>query len=165
MDELPKPYEIREIDGKQMMWIPGPEPAPLEAVKIAPPITTIATPKVNRTTKVISQGNYTISAGQYSPIDILGKGIIREAAVITDQKISVQPKMDGVDILNGINSFDSLVSISQYSSTVNVIYDAPNYIVTIGKLRFNESFELVIWPAVTTNVISVTCTYDICEGI
>jgi hypothetical protein len=153
----PKPGEIRESGGKYQIWVP----------RIPPPST--PPPKTLRRTvsktKTFYQGNYTIGTIQSSPIMIYGSGIVREVAIVVDQPISVAPKIDGVDILNGNNSFDNLTTVSQYSSTVNALYDDPRYIITIGKVRFEESFEVVIWPQVTTNVLSVTCTYELCPGV
>ena len=155
MDNPPIPGEIRMIDGRPKVWIPTPPPVIPHPIH-PPPV------KYSRITKTLYQGNYTISTGQSTPISLLGKGIVREAAIVLDQKFGISIKVDGVDILNGNSDFDKLASVSQYSNTISVRYDDPDYVLMIGKVIFDESFDVVVWPGVSATVKSATCTYELC---
>jgi len=143
----PRPWEIRiGDDGKQYMWIPD-------------------EPRETKKTLSVYRENFEAN-GDFSMLSFEGRGEIKEIVISANKKFRFFPRVDGVDLLYGKNTFDEIMNFSTYSNTIRANFDDPYYVVSLVSgsnfgIHFSRSADIMARFDSSTIISNFICLYDI----
>jgi hypothetical protein len=138
---MPEAWETRIVDGEVEVWVPKTRPI--------------------TTTNAINRGGFEVDGmSKETIVEVNGRGKIRELTIAAENEIHFMPVIDGIDLLNGHNTFAEISSIYD-SDLISARYDNLRYIINLNGIHFSNSIRCDIWFTERTVVESIFGAYDL----
>ncbi len=94
-----------------------------------------------------------------------GIGVLREIAIIADQKINSLIELDGKQPFGARSEWDDLSDITLYSETIVARVVGGNYVLSLKNLYFQHDLSIFVWFSTNATISGIFGVYDICEAL
>lgn len=120
--------------------------------------------RYKRSTNIINRKNISVTQGEMV-FEKSGIGVLREIAIIADQKINSLIELDGKQPFGARSEWDDLSDITLYSETIVARVVGGNYVLSLKNLYFQHDLSIFVWFSTNATISGIFGVYDICEAL